>query len=67
MSAGHTGGPVHYPSRFISWVYRGKHFSISPSGESLKMFTMVDVEFEPTTLETHGLATTPFAKVLVGH
>ena len=49
-SAGYMGGPVNYPSRFISWVYRGEYFSRSSHGENLEKFIiMVDMGFEPTT------------------
>ena len=33
----------------------------------LCVFIMVDVGFEPTTKKTHGLSTTPFVEVFVGH
>ena len=33
----------------------------------MKKFIMVDVGFEPTTQETHGLSTTPFIKELLGY
>ena len=36
-SAGYTGGPVNYPSRFISWVYREEYFSSSTWGKSEKL------------------------------
>ena len=35
--AGHTGGPLSYPSGFISWVYRGEYFSSSTWGKSEKV------------------------------
>ena len=38
-------------------------FKFDINKESLKKFIMVDVGFEPTTPKTHGLSTTPFAKV----
>ena len=50
-SAGYTGGPVNYPSRFISWVYRGESIFQVQHGKSLKksLFYGGLVGFEPTT------------------
>ena len=40
-------------------------FKFDMDGESLKKFIMVDVGFEPTTQQKHGLSTTPSVNVII--
>ena len=52
--------PVSFPGYTAESIFQVRR------GENLKMFIMVDVGFEATTLKTHGLSTTPFVKVSMG-
>ena len=60
------GGPVNIQTVSLPG-YTGESIFQVRHGESLKIFIMVDVGYEPTIQKIHGLSTTPFIKELVGY
>ena len=67
MSAGYAGGPVNIQAVSFPGDTGEESILQVRHGESLKKILLWMEGFEPTTQKKHGLSTTSFVKVLVGH